>query len=173
MKKLVKWAIILLPVTILSILVLKMVILNFGSVGYISGPHHHQGLHGNKFGPFSRGMHHVDYVTIFGLTLLSLITKLALILVGWFMWRSKKDNKLMIFTGAVLFTLGVFFVLPTILGIPFILVMSYFLYKTINQHEVSYFIENKSEFHNAFNIQQHSTPDFLDEWEKVTRREER
>ena len=187
MKKVVKWIFILVPIVLLGMIIVNLTGLYFG--GNLGSPFQHSsqqfGHQFQQFGQHSGGhpfevrggrYHEIIYgqASFFYTSMLLIIAKIGLALAGWLIWRNSKEKGGKI-TGVLLFILAVFLLLPKFIGIPFLLLVGYLGYKGFQKNsETSFEHIPALEFGAASASEsQYKTRDFLDEWEKSIRKEEK
>jgi hypothetical protein len=179
-KKAIKWAFILLSIVAVSFFVLNMagffVESKLAAHSYQSGPQFHHHHHGERFSHFAgpRSGMMQSQIPLFGL-FLPFVLKMALVLIGGLMLWLSKGKKVNQLISVVLLSLGVFFLLPKILGIPFVIVAGYLIYKMSANDSPTF--ENITiddiVTTDQFAVSPYYTNDYLDEWEKAVRREEK
>ncbi len=135
------------------------------------GPHfHHQ-----EFRPVYEVRHVYvrNAVPTLGFEWLTFIYKLVFITVGALLIGFGKLTKSLKITGVILLSLGVLWLLPNLLALPIILVIFYLLYKSIRAQDSSIedlTLADLAGFHADI---ENPAKDFLDEWEKMVRKEEK
>lgn len=178
MKKFMRCGFVLVPIVLLGMILINITGMHFGGntgvpfqqggqFGHHGGGHHF-GREGRPFGMI------YGQASFFIPVFFLMLVKAGLALAGWVIWKNSKAKGGQL-AGAVLFSLAVFALLPKILGIPLLLLMAYFGYKAYqqtNETNLEYFPAN--ELTAGYQIEnQIKTRDFLDEWEKSIRREEK
>jgi len=136
----------------------------------MDGPRHIRAFHGQpgmmgEHRVFRHEMHHGMMAggwMMFGV--FALLFQLAIVAIGWVMWKTAKQSGWK-WAGMALMGAGILALLPKVLLIPFVLLVAYMLYKK-RQPKTSEPFEPM-----AMPI----TPihDFLDEWEKNIKKEEK
>ncbi|WP_199426762.1 hypothetical protein [Thermaerobacillus caldiproteolyticus] len=121
--------------------------------------HHHFAFH---YGPRDGFMEPSGWM-LFGI--IPILFQLAMIVIGWIMWKTASRSRAWKWTGLALMGVGVVALLPKLLLIPLGLIAAYMIYKktkyeTVNEDLSALAIPNVNQRH------------FLDEWEKNIRKEE-
>ncbi|WP_044894981.1 hypothetical protein [Bacillus alveayuensis] len=140
--------------------------MNIGFAGHHSGmpmmdmtPHHGHGAFAHHRFPHRGGMMPPNGWMMFGL--IPLLFQLAMIIIGWIIWKTANRSRVWKWAGLALIIIGFVALLPKILLIPLALFAVYVMYKQTKRPELSSVITPT--------MQQR---DFLDEWEKKIEKEE-
>ncbi|WP_449536557.1 hypothetical protein [Ferdinandcohnia sp. Marseille-Q9671] len=133
--------------------------------------HHGMGAFRHHGGP--RGFHHdVQVGNILGNPFaitgwaVAIVLPIALILIGFVLWKSAKNNGLKKWAGISILVTGMILLLPKVILIPLTLIVAYMACKSKhNNGQVDFSYDG-----NGQAVQ--SNTDFLDHWEKKTKMEE-
>ncbi|KAA9021672.1 hypothetical protein [Niallia endozanthoxylica] len=171
MKKVMKSVLYFLPILFLMVLVAVSGENSAAAHSIQHGGHFHRGA----FGPDRTSQFVIvkQAAPFMGLGWLVLISKILFITVGGLLLGLVK-NKSIKMAGAILLSLGILWLLPDILAIPIIIVILYSIYKKLKS-ETSFGEEFTLEeiaadrYYSSLN----DSKDYLDEWEKTIRREDK
>jgi hypothetical protein len=144
--------------------------MNMGFTGRHAGmpmmdmhPHHGHGAFEHHRFPHKGGMMHPNGWMMFGL--IPLLFQLAMIIIGWIIWKTANRSRVWKWAGIALMIIGFAALLPKILLIPLALFAAYFMYKQTKRPVLNEELPSVT----TPAMQQR---DFLDEWEKKIQKEE-
>lgn len=108
----------------------------------------------------------------FGMGLVLLLIKLALVALGWRMLKNSEDNRAKKWIGAGLIIVVLMSLLQGLLGLLAVALVAYLVYKLFKNNESLNEEMDQPLFYQSKNVYQQER-DFLDEWERKVREEEK